>query len=177
MEKAQNPPRLVRDLMTVGVETCPADTPIVDLARRLLEKGIEEVVVLEEGNALGVVGQAELVLAYARYALADIQLLKASDVLREGVPQIPPDIPLTTAAEIMLDLNARTLYLMHHAGGIEYPAAQISYSHYLRIMAAREKKDLQDLGILAQRSSPLDTFIQRRDEARKKVTHKSPKMK
>jgi len=168
MEKAPNPPRLVRDLMTVGVETCPPHTPVVDLARRLLEKGIEEIVILADGHALGVVGQAELVRAFAHSTLADVKLLKASDVLREGVPQIPPDIPLTAAAEIMFDQGVRTLFLMHHAGGVEYPAAQISYRHYLRAIAAQEDEDLRDLGILAQRQSPLDTFVQRRDEARKK---------
>jgi CBS domain-containing protein len=168
MEKAQNPPRLVRDLMTVGVETCPPDTTVVDLAYRLLEKGIEEVVVLADGHALGVVGQKELVRAFARTTLADMKTLKASDIMREGVPQIPPDIPLTAAAEIMLDQAVRTLFLMHHAGGVEYPAAQISYWHYLRAIAAQDNEDLRDLGILAQRQSPLESFVKRRDEARKK---------
>jgi CBS domain-containing protein len=172
MENTQNPPRLVRDLMTVGVETCTPDTLVVDLARRFLEKGIEEIVVLEEGHSLGVVGQVEMLRAYAR---DDFHVLKASDVLREGVPQVPPDIPLTAAAEIMLDLGVRSLFLMHHAGGIEYPAALISYRHFLRLMAAQEKEDLRDLGIQAQRRSPLETFIQRRDNARQEARKASKK--
>ena len=106
MQTVQNPPRLVRDLMTVGVETCP------------------------------------------------------------------PDTPLSAAAEIMLDQGVRTLFLMHHAGGIEYPAAQISYRHYLRAVVAQEDEDLRDLGILAKRQSPLEIFVQRRDEARKKSASK-----
>jgi CBS domain-containing protein len=163
METSKEPPRLVRDLMTVGVETCSPDTPVEDLARRFLEKGIEEIVVLADGHALGVVGQIELLRAYAR---DDISTLKASDMMRESVPQVPPDIPLMAAAQIMLDLGVRTLFLMHHASGVEYPAAQISYHHYLRAMAASEANDLQDLGIYAQRRSPLETFIQRRDKAR-----------
>jgi predicted transcriptional regulator len=168
MENPKNPLRLVRDLMTVGVETCPPDTPVADLASRILEKGIEEIVVLADGHALGVVGQAELVRAFARSNSEDVKLLKASDILREGVPQVPPDIPLAAAADIMLDKGVRALFLMHHAGGVEYPAAQISYRHYLRAIAAQDNDDLRDLGIHAQRRSPLDTFIQRRDEARKK---------
>jgi len=150
--------------MTVGVETCTPETPIVELARLFLERGIEEMVVLAEGNALGVVGQDELILAYTR---EDFHMLKAADVLREGVPQVPPDIPLTTAAQIMLDQHVRALFLMHHAGGIEYPAAVISYRHYLRHIAAQDGEELKDLGIHAQRRSPLDEFVQRREEARK----------
>ena len=43
---------LVRDLMAVGVATCPPTTPIVDVARLLLEKQLEVIVVLdEEGEA------------------------------------------------------------------------------------------------------------------------------
>ena len=54
--------KLVRDLMTVGVPTCPPHTPIVDLTRLMLEKNWEAVVVLdgEEGHALGVVSQDEI---------------------------------------------------------------------------------------------------------------------
>ncbi len=150
--------------MTVGVETCPPETPIVELARLILERGIEEVVVLAEGNALGVVGQDELVRACTR---EDFRSLNAADILHEGVPQVPPDIPLAAAAQIMLDLKVRALFLMHHAGGIEYPAAVISYRHFLRLIGAQESEELNDLGIHAQRRSPLDEFIQRREEARK----------
>ena len=164
VDNTQNSPRLVRELMTVGVETCPPDTLVVDLARIFFEKGIEEVVVLDDGNALGVVGQEELIRAYAR---GDFRSLKAEDVLREGVLQVPPDIPLVAAAEIMLDHGVRTLFLMHHAGGIEYPAAYISYRHYLRYIAAQGIDDLQDLGIYAQRNSPLETFFQKRDKQRR----------
>lgn len=164
MQTSQNPPRLVRDLMTVGVETCTPDTPVVELARIFLDRGVDELVVLSDGNALGVIGQEDLLRAYAR---GDFHALKASDVLREGVPQVPPDIPLAAAAGIMLDQGVRTLFLMHHAGGMEYPAAYISCRHYLRYISAQGGEDLRDLGIHAQRNSPLETFIQKRDEARR----------
>jgi len=163
IEDTQNPPRLVRDLMTVGVETCSPEFPIKDLARLLLEKGIEEIVVLADRNAVGVVGRDELIRAYARQGFEQLQ---AADIMREGVPQVPPDIPLAAAAQIMLDSKVRTLFLMHHAGGVEYPAASLAYWHILRHMAATEGQGLQDLGILAERRPPLEQFIQRRDAAR-----------
>ena len=96
--------------------------------------------------------------------------MTAEDVMREGVPQVPPDIPLSAAAMVMHDLGVRTLFLMHHAGGIEYPAAQLTYQHLLRLLAADGEEDLSDLGIYAQRQPPLETFIQRRDEARNKAS-------
>jgi CBS domain-containing protein len=161
--------------MKVGVLTCPPSTPVTEIARLLLEKNLEAVVVLdpEDGNALGVVGQDELVRAYAnRPPTAADQLpsshLTAADVMREGVPQAPADIPLTAAVQIMRDQHLRVLFLMHHAGGIEYPAASLSYHHILRHLAARDEAELSDLGIRAERQTPLETFIQKRDAAQRK---------
>lgn len=161
-------PQLVRDLMTVGVATCSPDTPIADIARILLEKGLDALVVLDqgEGHALGMVSQDELVRAYDR---PDARSLVAEDVMRDKVPQVPPEIPLTAAAQIMRDQGVRALFIMHHASGIEYPAAVISYRHLLRYLAAKDGEDLRDLGIQAERQSPLDVFIQRREEARRRA--------
>jgi predicted transcriptional regulator len=153
--------------MTVGVETCTPETSIADIARAMLLNQVDEVVVLEEGNALGVVGQNELVRAYSR---EDYASLVAEDVMREGVPQVPPDIPLAAAAQVMLDMDVRTLFLMHQSAGIEYPAALISFRHLLRHMAAENSDELRDLGIKAERKSPLETFIQRRNAARNKLS-------
>ena len=150
--------------MTVGVVTCLPDTSILDLTRMMLESDIEAIVVLEEGNALGIIGQDELIQAFTR---PDHDQLTAEQILREGVPQVPADIPLTAAAQYMLDQKVRALFLMHHASGIEYPAAMISYRHLLRLMAARHPDELTDLGIQADRQSPLETFLKRRDAARR----------
>ena len=164
-------PELVRDLMTVGVLTCTPGTPLAELAQLMLDKNCEAVVVMQDGHALGVIGEDELVSAFHR---EDPRKLVAADVLREGVPQVPPDIPLAAAAQLMRDQGVRTLFLMHHAGGIEYPAAQISYRHLLRFLAAQDESELRDLGIHAERQSPLEAFIQRRDAARKKARPGAP---
>jgi CBS domain-containing protein len=157
---------LVRDLMTVGVATCPPDAPVADIARLLLDKDLEGLVVLDrEGMAVGVVSQDELVRAYTR---DDCRSLTAEAIMREGVPQIQPDIPLAAAAQLMQDQGVRILFLMHHAGGIEYPAAALSYRHILRHLAARSDDELRDLGIAAARQAPLDKFIQKRDAARRR---------
>ena len=152
-EDADGSPRLVRDLMTVGVPTCPLDTKVTKLTELMLEKQFEGVIVLDElGHAAGVVTWDELVIAYA----ADgCQLATAAEIMRADVPQVPPDIPLTAAAQIMRDLGVRILFMMHHAGGIVYPAAMLSYRHLLRHIAGSGPEDLQDLGIRAARKTPV----------------------
>jgi CBS domain-containing protein len=161
---------LVRDLMTVGVPTCPPETPIVEVARFLLDKGVEAMVVQnDEGHAIGVVGYEELVAVYGR---EDAGTLCAEDVMRDDVPQLPPDIPLATAAQMMRDLRVRAVFLMHHAGGVIYPAAMLTYQHLLRHLAAASDDDLKDMGIAAARQAPLEVFKQRREAARQRAqTH------
>lgn len=162
-----NETKLVRDLMTVGVITCPANTPISDVARLILEKNLEAVVVLDkEGHGLGIIGQDELIRVYSR---DDACSLSAEDAMSEGVPEIPADIPLNLAAQIMQDNKIRVAYMMHNSNGIVYPAAFISYQHLIRHLAARNDEELRDLGILAERKSPLDVFIQKRDAARRQT--------
>jgi CBS domain-containing protein len=164
--------------MTVGVPTCSLETPIVELTRILLEKEFEAFVVLDEqGHAQGVVSRHDLVRVYAQdEALASqtearkpYEGLTAGEVMQDGVPQVPPDIPLPVAAQIMQDQGVRVLYMMHHAGGIAYPAALLSYKHLLRHLAMESQSDLNDLGIKAEREAPLETFIRRRDAARQRA--------
>lgn len=160
-------PFLVRDLMTVGVPTCKTTTLIVDIARFILEHHAEEMVVLdEEGHGVGVVGCEELVGACGK---DNAQSLTAEDVMREGVPELPADIAITLAAQMMKDKGIRAAYMTHNAAGITYPAALISYKHILRALAAKDESELKDLGLAAERKSPIETFIERRDEARRKA--------
>ena len=160
-------PTLVRDLMSVGVPTCALDDSVVELTRWFLEKDIEGAVVLDDnGHGAGVVTHDELVKAYAK---GGYELLTAQDVMRADVPTVPPDIPLTAAAQIMQDMNTRIIYMTHHAGGIEYPAAYLTYKHLLRHLAAEDGAELKDLGIKAEREAPLETFFRRRDEALKRA--------
>ena len=164
MNTSENEPIFVRDLMTVGVATCPPDASIMDVARLLLNQNLDELVVLDGGHAVGVIGQTELVGICCRQ---DSERLSVKDVMREDVPQVPADIPLQAAMQIMLDRGIRSLYLMHHAAGIEYPAGKLTFQHLLRFLVAEKPDDISDLGIHAARKSPVEMFIQRRDEARK----------
>ena len=163
----ENSRKLVRDLMTVGVPTCKVTTPITDIARFLIDNNVEEMVVLgEEGEGVGVCGYKELVSAYER---DNIRELTAEDVMSEGVPELPSDIPLTLAAQLLRDKDIRVAYMNHNSAGIIYPAASISYKHLVRHLAAKDESELKDLGINAERRSPLEQFIERRDEARRQA--------
>lgn len=153
--------------MTVGVPTCKINTPVVEVARFLIENNVEEMVVLgKEGEGVGICGYKELVNAYDR---DNVRELTAEEIMSEGVPELPSDIPLKLAAQLMKDKNIRVAYMNHNSAGIIYPAALISYKHLIRHLAAKDESELKDLGINAERKSPLEVFIERRDEARKQA--------
>ena len=153
--------------MTVGVPTCKNTTPVADIANFLIENNIEELVVLgEEGEGIGVCGYRELINAYER---DDVRELTAEDVMSEGVPELPSDITLKLAAQLLRDKDIRVAYMNHNSAGIIYPAASISYRHLVRHLAAENEEELKDLGFNAERKSPLEQFIERRDEARKQA--------
>ncbi|MBI5935573.1 MAG: CBS domain-containing protein [Chloroflexi bacterium] len=159
--------KLVRDIMTIGVPTCKSDSSVADIARFLIENNAEEMVVLgDEGEGVGVVGYEELVNAYHR---ENIRQLTAEQIMREGVTELPSDIPLTVAAQMMKDKNVRVAYMNHNSAGIIYPAAMISYKHIVRHLAAKDESELKDLGLAAERRSPMEVFLARREESRKKA--------
>jgi CBS domain-containing protein len=156
---------LVRDLMTVGVPTCKPDSLVADIAHFLLEHDVEAMCVLDpEGQAIGVVGPEELVAVHGRENAAG---LTAEEVMTEGLPELDAETPLEVGAQLMKDRGTRIAYIMHNSAGISYPAAYISYRHVLQHLAARDESELK--GPAAARQSPLETFIQRRDEARKRA--------
>jgi CBS domain-containing protein len=158
---------LVRDLMKVGVASCAPETPVSEVAHMLREGGIEAVIVLdqEEGQALGMISSAELADAFIREG-ANARSMTAEQVMRDNIPQVPPDIPLQAAFQIMRDSGVRIVFLMHHAGGVKYSAAALSFNHLVRYLEAKNDSELSDLGIRSDRTSPLDAFVQKRDAAR-----------
>lgn len=166
MTEKTRPPKLVRDLMTVGVLTCSPETPITELARAMLKKNLEAVIIQDqEGHAVGVVSEDELVNTYG---YLDFVKFSAEEIMNPVILELPPDIPLKAAAQIMLDQKVRTAFMMHHASGKQYPAAYLSFRNLLRYIAMEEENEIEDLGIRASRKLPLKAFVERRDKARKK---------
>jgi CBS domain-containing protein len=134
--------KLVRDLMHIGVNTCRNDTLLVEAAHTLLQERLESLIVLDErGHAVGMLTRPDVVAAYGRSG-AKAQghtPLTAADAMRPDIPEIPPDIPATTAAQMMLDQDARDMYLMHHDGGIRWPAAVFRFDDVLRYLAVESE--------------------------------------
>ena len=156
--------KLVRNLMHIGVTTCPADMPVLEAARLLYTQDIESLIVLDEnGHSAGVFGKKEAAQIYAQTAGngAGLQTLTVADAMRADILEVPPDIPAPAAAQIMLDQARREIHLLHHAGGIGWPAAVFRFEDILRYLAAETEADVAALGVGAPRKSAIELFRER----------------
>lgn len=156
--------KLVRDLMHIGVTTCRADTPLLEAVRILLREQLESLVVLDDNShAVGLLGRAEAVSVFGRSgaSIKETETLTVAEVMKPEIAEIPPDIPATAAAQIMIDRGVRELHLMHHDGGFDWPAAVLRFEDILRYLAAESEKDTAGMGAGAARKTPFDIFKER----------------
>jgi hypothetical protein len=120
----------------------------------------------EEGHGVGVVGNEQIIAMAGSEGAGD---LVAENIMAESVTELQADLPIAAAAQLLKAKSVRVGYLIHNAAGITYPAAYLSYRHILRLLAAQDESELQDLGLAAARKSPMEQFIEKRDAARRKA--------
>ena len=119
-------PRLVRDVMTIGVPVC-RDTETCGVVAARLEQtpgvsktpGVSDVVVVldEDGMACGWLTRERLVENAIHFV---------SEVMDEDIPTVAPDLPAEVAAQLMRDRGVEYLFLMHDWPGEPRPSAVIS---------------------------------------------------
>lgn len=118
-----------------GVISCRVDTPLEEIAQRLMEYQINALFVLDQsGKACGVVSQTDLVRAYVQGGWSD---LVAEDIMTPDVVTVVPDIPVTAAAQLMLDKDIHRLLIVQ--GGLipDRPVGVLSMSDIVREMAQK----------------------------------------
>lgn len=130
--------KFVRDVMRRGVLTCNADTPLPEVAKTLTGHKINALfVVNDSGDACGVVSQTDLVRAYSQGR--DLNNLVAEDVMTPEVITVVADIPVRTAAKIMIDRGIHRL-LITMGGPLPYrPVGILSMSDIVRDLGAEER--------------------------------------
>lgn len=123
--------KLVRDIMKIGVPTCPRDAKLDDVARIMTRENADSCIVMDESGACGVLSQSDLNRAYSR----NYAVLSAGDVMTEKIIGIAPDSPITTAANLMQEEHVHQLFIMHEHPGPSRPSAVITMRAVVREMA------------------------------------------
>jgi CBS domain-containing protein len=107
---------LVRDVMTIGVPVCRETETCATVAARLTG----EVVVVLDADGMACGWTTFDILSRAAYGET------VGEVMEDGIPTVPPDIPIETAAQLMRDRGVQHLFLMHAWPGEPRPSAVIS---------------------------------------------------
>ena len=88
---------LVKDAMHRGVVTCERDTPVDAVAGLMAGEHIHSVVVIDGGEAWGIVSDIDLLQASSD----DADALTAGEVAATEIVTVRPDEPLEIAARLM----------------------------------------------------------------------------
>ena len=127
-------PKLIRDIMKIGVPICNRDTRLPEVARILALENADAVIVMDEFGACGVVSQTDLVRAYSR----NYELLTAEDAMTEKIIEVAPAAPITAAANLMSEDKVHQLFLMHTHPGPSRPSAVVTMRAIVREMGGLE---------------------------------------
>lgn len=91
----------VRDLMHRGVFSCKPEDTLGTVASIMVDKEIHAVVVMESGQAIGVVSQTDMVLARQGRTAEQVRAMLARDVMTPGCATCDADMLLSEAVSLM----------------------------------------------------------------------------
>ncbi len=131
--------RMVRDVMHVGVITCPTSTTLGELTRRLVEHSVHAVFVEDErGTIIGVISDIDLLtgewLFTDEESLRVLKSVTAGDLMSSPAASVEADVAVQQAAVQMADQHLHRL-LVTEAGK---PVGVISVSDIVRSLGHQE---------------------------------------
>src|SRR5574341_1958575 len=131
--------RMVRDVMHVGVITCPTSTTLGELTRQLVEYSVHAVFVEDErGTIIGVISDIDLLtgewLFTDEESLRVLKSVTAGDLMSSPATSVEADVAVQQAAVRMADQHLHRL-LVTEAGK---PIGVISVSDIVRSLGNQE---------------------------------------
>ncbi len=132
-------PKLVRDIMKIGVPVCNRKTRLSEVAHIMATENADAVIVMDEFGACGVITQTDLVRAFPR----NYELLQAEEVMTEKIIEVAPESPIVAAANLMNEDKVHQLFLMHTHPGPSRPSAMVTMRAIVREMAGMEPEKVK----------------------------------
>jgi CBS domain-containing protein len=94
-----------------GVIGCKPSTPLEEVVRLMADTGLRVVVVTgPDEEALGVIGQLSILPFYG----TDLKGHKAREVMSGEIIAVPPDMPVSEAAHVMVERKISHLVVSEH---------------------------------------------------------------
>jgi CBS domain-containing protein len=125
----------VADVMQRGTFNCQPDTPVAEVARRMVEHDVSALVVIDEGGYLmGVVTRTDLVTlrAYEDYWAHTT----AQHAMVQKVITISPQATVRQASRLMVKKKVHRLIVVEEEGDRLRPVGVISQTDIVRDMAS-----------------------------------------
>ena len=125
--------RFAKEAMQRELVTCVASTPIEQIMRRLLDHAIHAIVVIDdEGYAIGIVSQTDILLAQQQLALQGAGHLAASNIMSTEIITCGPDVTLLDAVTLMTRNHIHRLLVAKPNSERIYPLGIISMTDVIR---------------------------------------------
>ena len=101
------------EIMSTNVETCAPDTPIRDVARRMIQRGSSAMLVCDENQKLsGIVTEHDLVAKVLARETSDCQTSNASAVMTQQPHTMAPDTFMYEATTFMMGHKIRHMPIL-----------------------------------------------------------------
>ena len=101
--------KLVRDVMEGGVITASFDTPVSEIAKKLVERDVSAVAVTApDDEVVGVISEIDIMKVFDK----NWDTLTAEDIMSSSVRTIDPEARIKKAADVMGDLNIHRLLIL-----------------------------------------------------------------
>lgn len=139
--------KLVRDLMHPGALTCRPDSTLGQIATLLNQHHVHALIVSDrDGRPLGIISDFDLLtgewLSVDKESLAAMKKMTASDLMSKPVDSAEANMPLTEAAQIMIEKDINRLLVTDNGK----PVGVISLSDFVASIAQQEKPRRDTVG-------------------------------
>ncbi len=123
----------VSDIMHIGVVSCPRSASVMDAARKMLDQGIHAVVVVaDDGHAVGVVSQTDVVLARQGRTVEQAAALSVGDIMTPTLVSCTRDRALSEAITLMTRNRVHRLVVVEDQNGKLMPVGILSMTDVIR---------------------------------------------
>ena len=126
--------RQIKDVMQRSLLTCLPSTPIETIARRLTDYHVHGLVVVDDdGYAIGVVSQTDLLLAHCRPE-AELAACTAGDIMTSTVMTCTPETTIFEAVTTMTRNHIHRLVVVKAGSPKLYPLGIVSMTDIIRFL-------------------------------------------
>lgn len=127
--------RQIKDVMQRSLLTCLPTTPIEAVARRLTDYHVHALVVVDDdGYAIGVVSQTDLLLAHCRTESDLAEPCTAGDIMTSNVMTCTPESTIFEAVTTMTRNHIHRLVVVKASSPKLYPLGIVSMTDIIRYL-------------------------------------------